>query len=329
MRRPFLNLFLLVLLGFLTQSPVVEAETLHNLLKTEERELWGSLFEGRLVSFEIIENSIPSKEEAVVLVHGMSGSIHNFSSLLFSTQELAQHSLFYFAYDDMHRSLRLSARDLAEELRKINDSQITLIAHSMGGVVARAALDLLAKESSSAILPRIHLIAVDTPWHGGYEKSCRKKGSSLDRVVEFFLPAAVVDMRACSQFLSETQGTPWPEQFSMTLFFAEEGTQAWDYSEEPLKELPQKILKYIEKGELVRGSLTELYFWQALRRSSQYLQFEAHLRGRLRVAELSLMTVREDLEFYFPRLPGSHTTVLAPHLQRSKDFPQVLKKMLY
>ncbi|WP_415061355.1 esterase/lipase family protein [Bdellovibrio sp.] len=329
MKRPIPNLFLFVLLGFLTQSPVVKGETLHNLLKTEERELWGSLFEGRLVSFEIFENSIPSKEGAVVLVHGMSGSIHNFSSLLFSTSELTQYSLFYFAYDDMHRSLRLSAQDLAEELRKLNDSQITLIAHSMGGVVARAALDILAKDTSSSVLPRIHLIAVYTPWHGGYEKSCRKKGSSWDRVVEFFLPAAVVDMRACSQFLNETQGSQWPEQFSMTLFFAEKGAQAWDYSEEPLKELPQKILEYIEKGEPVRGSLTELHFWQALRRSSRYPQFEMHLRGLLSVSELSLAKVREDLKFYFPRLPGNHTTVLEPHLRRPRDFPRVLQQLLY
>ena len=114
----------------------------------------------------------------------------------------------------------------------------------------------------------------------------------------------------------------------MTLFFAEEGNQTWDYTETPLKEIPQKIADYISKGKPVTGNLYELYFWDALRTSSQYSYFEVSLHSLQKENPLSADIVLKELQTYFPRLPGNHSDVLAPHPDRKTDLPRYLEQIL-
>jgi pimeloyl-ACP methyl ester carboxylesterase len=74
------------------------------------------------------------------------------------------------------QSIRESAQFLLDEIQACHDldaSELILIAHSMGGLVAREMLSspwLLARDrSASGVLPRIHrLILVGTPNHGSY-----------------------------------------------------------------------------------------------------------------------------------------------------------------
>lgn len=318
------SLFVL-LLSIFAQSSVGRSESLSLLLKTPERDLLGPRFEGRLVPVEFDETVNRPKNTSLVLVHGMSGSIQNFSKLLSSDSEILEYPLFYFAYDDLYRSLSVSARELAADLRKLSSPRVVVLAHSMGGIVARAALDILAKDPTAINFRELHLIAVDTPWHGGSEGSCRTKGSRWDRLVEMFLPAAIVDMRACSDFLNKFSVKTWPASFSMDLYFAEQGEQARDYSELPLLEMPEKIRQYILSGEPVRGSLSERNFWCALQQSSQFKDFAQSLR---RAGAPPLLEVRQALEVYFPRLPGDHVTVLDPHSQQKTDLLRALTRTL-
>ncbi len=313
-------------LGFVF-TPPVQAKNITELSRSSERRLLGPRYEGRLVPVET-DTPVMDQAEPLILVHGMSGTARNFAELVPAVSKFSQYQLFYFAYDDLHRSLKRSALDLAIALRRLRAPRITVIAHSMGGLLTREALNLLAQSHEPEFLPEIHVIAVDSPWHGGSTKNCDMKGSRLDNFVELFLPAAVADMRTCSDFLKGLYATELPEKFTTTLFFAEEGDQAWDYSEGPLKSLPQKIADYINKKKPVSGTLTEIYFWDALRSSSQYSYFEVSLHSLQKDAPLSAKIVSKELQTYFPRLPGDHTSVLAAHPKRKMDLPKYLEQIL-
>ena len=195
-------------------------------------------------------------------------------------------------------------------------------------LVTREALNILSLENRQEFLPEIHVIAVDTPWHGEEADALEAKTKTLDSLVEYFLPAAVADMRSNSEFFQNLYNPRLPENFSITLFFAEQGNQAWDYTEEPLLAIPQKIADYINEGKTVSGNLAELYFWEALKTSSQYSYFEVSLRSFQKVAPVTAAQVLEELRIYFPRLPGDHLTVLAPQSGDKKDLSQYLEEIL-
>lgn len=321
-------------LGFVL-APPVHANNITEISRSTERRLLGPHYEGRLVPVETdsaqdtnATGNVKTQTEPLILVHGMSGSAKNFVPLIPAVSKLSQYQLFYFAYDDLHRSLKRTALELADSLRRLRAPRITIIAHSMGGLVAREALNILARTHQPELLPEIHVIAVDSPWHGGSSRNCDFKGSRIDNFVELFLPAAVADMRTCSDFFKGLYTTKLPEKFSTTLFFAEEGDQAWDYSEGPLKGLPQKIAEYISKDKALTGNLAELYFWDALRTSSQYSYFEVSLRTLQKETPLSAGLVSKELQTYFPRLPGNHISVLAAHPKRKMDLPKYLEQIL-
>lgn len=298
-----------------------------------ERSLLGPHYEGRLIAVET-DTSQNSNEpnyndpEPLILVHGFSGSIESFANLIPAVSKFSQYQIFYFAYDDRHRSLNRTALELAISLRRLRVPHITVIAHSLGGLVIREALNLLTQSHQPEFLPEIQVIAIDSPWHGEASHGSHYKNSPLDNFLEWFSPAAVVDMKTCSDFFKKLYATTLPEKFSTTLFFAEEGEQAWDYSEGPLKDLPQKIADYISKGKTIAGTLSELYFWQALRSSSQYSYFEVSLHALQKEMPLTAELVSAELLTYFPRLPGNHSSVLAAHPKRKMDLPKYLEQIL-
>ncbi|QDK36691.1 triacylglycerol lipase [Bdellovibrio sp. NC01] len=310
-------------------APPVHAKQINSMDRSTERRLLGPHYEGRLVPVETDSHAQALTDaDPMILVHGMSGSAQNFVNLLPAVQKISQYQLFYFAYDDLHRSLKRSALELARGIRKLRSPRVTILAHSMGGLVTREALNLLAKSAQPEFLPEIHVIAIDSPWHGGSSRNCDMKGSRIDNFVELFLPAAVADMRSCSDFFKGLYATELPEKFSTTLFFAEEGDQAWDYSEGPLRMIPQKIADHYNTGKDVSGTLAEMHFWKALKSSSQYTYFEVSLMTLSKDQKLTAEMVKKELQTFFPRLPGDHTTVLAPHPQRKMDLPKYLDQIL-
>ena len=268
------------------------------------------------------------REEPLILVHGQSGSAQTFTDLLHLAPKLAQYKLFYFAYDDLHRALKRSALDLAHSLISLRSPRITLLAHSMGGIVVREALNILARFQLPENLPEVRVIAVETPWQGGALRRSSYKETHLDNFVEAFLPATTSDMRSCSDFFKNLYATSWPEKFSMELYFAERGEQAHDYSEAPLNKLPQKIADLFTKNIPMTGSLFEMHFWNALTSSAQYPFFVSELAELQENENLTTDAVEVLLEKHFPRFPGDHTSVLTAHPGAKMDLPSYLQQIL-
>jgi pimeloyl-ACP methyl ester carboxylesterase len=312
----------------LFQGSPGQAQEITPFTPKDERKLLGPRYEGRLIPLAPMNQVSEAEAEPLIFIHGRSGSIKNFTQLLLNTPKFTDYQLYYFAYDDLHRSLKRSAGDLALNLLKLKASRITIIAHSMGGLIAREALNTLSRAGHKEHLPEIRVISVDSPWQGGSSMNCKHKGANLDQMVEYFMPAALTDMRSCSDFFQQLYKVSWPEQFSMELYFAQQGTQALDHSEAPLNRLPEKIAKLFTDSTPMKGSLYEMNFWNAISTSSQYPAFVNELSALHEHQKITAKDVSRLLEKHYPRFPGDHASVLKVHPQAELDLPKYLQTIL-
>ncbi|WP_413582578.1 lipase family alpha/beta hydrolase [Bdellovibrio sp. HCB288] len=310
------------------QGSPAQAQGIVRYNAKDERKLLGPRYQGRLVPMARLNQLADDNSEPMILIHGRSGSVNNFTQLLSSTPRMTEYRLFYFAYDDLHRSLKRSAQDLALSILKLRTSRVTLLAHSMGGLIAREALNYLAKNGFAENTPSIRVISIDSPWQGGTSAGCTHKGTSVDRMVEYFLPAALTDMRSCSDFFQNLYNVSLPEKFSIELYFAQHGAQALDHTEAPLNRLPAKIANLFTDGTPMTGTLYEMNFWNAMSTSSQYPAFVNELSAIHEHSKIAARDVKSLLEKHFPRFPGDHSSVMMPHPSKDLDLPKYLQSIL-
>lgn len=106
---------------------------------------------------------------AVILVGGIHETSHYFDSWVAA---LASEDTVVLGWDHDHRtmSMRKSAWLLARrisDLRAQGITDVTIVAHSMGGLVAKGAIDELSRTGEVKNFARIEIRAFGTPW-GGY-----------------------------------------------------------------------------------------------------------------------------------------------------------------
>lgn len=130
-----------------------------------------------LASFGPVDGSL----DPVVLVHGINGAPRDLSALAARLRGEGR-QVFFFLYDDRGVFPSQNGLTLARELRLLRTvfpraRTLQIVAHSMGGIVSRAALNYLERPSwlggpvSDAALPcagfpEARLMALDTPWDG-------------------------------------------------------------------------------------------------------------------------------------------------------------------
>lgn len=121
----------------------------------------------------------------MILVHGIDGNPAQLDAIA-ERLSTAERQVFFFCYDDRMTSPNESGRQLATAMTALRShygpaARLDIVAHSMGGIVARCALNSLAAPSwrdrpaagiaPAPALPRagfdnIRLRTVDTPWEG-------------------------------------------------------------------------------------------------------------------------------------------------------------------
>lgn len=105
---------------------------------------------------------------AVLLVHGAAGSPRDFAALA-SGLDTARIQPWVFHYPSglrLDAAARMLSGILVELARRLDIARLCVVAHSMGGLVSMAALQLL-REAAPAV--RVPLLAtISTPW-GGHE----------------------------------------------------------------------------------------------------------------------------------------------------------------
>ena len=150
----------------------------------------------------------------LLLVHGIDGTPRDFKTLIASIDQSRYHIwLFYYpsglALDQLGIVLaggveRLAAFEAAKDL------QLAVVAHSMGGLVSRRALNQLCKSGKPKYL-RVYA-SFDSPY-GGIEAvvGAVKRGTEL-------VPSWT-DVAAGSPFLTHLYATPFPKDLPFHLFF--------------------------------------------------------------------------------------------------------------
>jgi len=178
--------------------------------------------------------------EPWILVHGIHDAPSTLRTLADKILERAGRQVYLFLYDDSSRYLDRTGDDLAHALAEVattTNHAIRMIAHSMGGIVARAAMNSLVMpnwmpthsavnneplrgaEEALALglrLPRamadafrrLDLVAIDTPWHGFTDVDVEVR-NKMDREMSY------VDIVASSTLLRTLTQVDLPAHFSI------------------------------------------------------------------------------------------------------------------
>ena len=152
----------------------------------------------------------------VIFVHGMDGSPRDWTTIIDHLDRTRLQPWVYYWPTGM--SLRFSAWALdqsIEELRARHGfTRFYLIAHSMGGLVSRGAINLRLADGRPPIVERF--ITISTPWKG---HAAAKLGVKTAPVV---VPSWK-DMAPGSEYLQSLFSTPWPATIEVGLLFSHHG----------------------------------------------------------------------------------------------------------
>src|SRR5439155_4100839 len=110
------------------------------------------------------------EREQVLLVHGLQGAPSDLQPVCDRLRG-GPFQLHVVAYNSYRERTSINGDELADELatlRPMNGGRLTIVAHSMGGIVARQAVNHLVAGARPALrwYRRLRLLAIDTPWHG-------------------------------------------------------------------------------------------------------------------------------------------------------------------
>lgn len=183
--------------------------------------------EARLLALK--DETEPFHEEKIplILVHGIKGDPKDMQSIVNRLRH-KQYQLYVLAYDDYHQRASTNGSMFAQEIRKLKSKKLVIVAHSMGGIVARKAIVDLIKSGEISNYDSVRSLTIDTPWHGfeGPEDESFKL-----KMAKRFLPAGLIDMRARSGLFKELNLVTFPENVRFDIAFAQEGKEALDYTD--------------------------------------------------------------------------------------------------
>jgi hypothetical protein len=249
-----------------------------------------------------LRGGAPDGRTAAVLIHGLRGSVEEMSAI--AGRLGRRHQVYALDYPDWGVDPSDNGRALAARLAELRAASgdgrpLLIVTHSLGGIVARAALNEMTASGELSRWGAVRVVCVDVPWQG--IPSWRLP-----------LPGALDELRARGPLLREGFLLERvADNVSIELVFASEGIAALDYTQGALDGLPAKLARYYAAGEPVSGSPRLMNFWHALLWSSQYPAFQRELRERSASGGLDAAAVSSALSAHFPRFPGGHTGVLS------------------
>lgn len=107
--------------------------------------------------------------EAVVFIHGIMGDPANQEALIREAQAQGK-QVYVMAYDTMSFGASRNSEGFARELERLSASgvrDVTVVAHSLGGMTSKGALDRLTDAHGRiAAFDAIRFVAVGVPWGG-------------------------------------------------------------------------------------------------------------------------------------------------------------------
>lgn len=296
----------------------------YNLTLIEDEPLLKEGKQGAILPLHAEEESASTRAIPLVLVHGINGRPQDMQALVQRFRNDKRYQLYIFAYDDMGRRTSENGLDLSRELTEIAShtvGELIIVAHSMGGLVTRVALNNLGpalERIQPELRPRLRVLTVDSPWHGFSGPPDRGISRLMMAMVRPMLPDGLEDMRAESEMFQTLYDTDLPPDTELRLAFAAEGDGILYWGEGKLLDLVAGLTSagpsYEAKDPQVRN------FWRALQASKDYAAFAAGLRSSHSRAE-----VEAALAAHFPVFPGDHTGVLA---EQQEGLPEAARRWI-
>ena len=296
--------------------------TIDDLNEAKERRLIGANDDKLLIA-----SFGPFNPDAkpVVLVHGINGSPEDFKDLAARLHQQGR-QVFIAFYDDRGARTHKSGEQLAGALQGLRaehyqvGAPLDIIAHSMGGIVTRVALNTLqtggvgeveGMANARAGFGPIRVRTVDTPWDGfPHEPGFM---AFLRPVVQFFLWlfgwSGAYDMRANSEMFN-TLYKPTLQGVDMQNHAAVQAGEQDSIRALPDLDLDERraIAAYILGGPLPEGKRAR-NMALALRQDARYATLQQAMRR-----ESTQATQADDLvhvyERVMPRFIGGHAGVL-------------------
>jgi hypothetical protein len=271
------------------------------------------------------------ERDPLLVVHGIEGAPADLQAIVDRFRR-SRFQLYALAYPDWNRRTSINGDDLADELRSLAGGlgagrSFHVVAHSMGGIVCRQALNELAagQVGGADRFGALQLFTADTPWHGYPGPSDSGFEGAMMNVARLFLPPGLDDMRAESAMFQGDPGSPdpaahaglygveLPDHFSIEVAFAAASEEVFDYTEDVLAQLPAKLVDYYLKETPVRGDPRLMNFWRALLSAEPYWDLQEAARELADAGRLDAGSMLSLLERNYPRFPGDHLGVLREH----------------
>jgi pimeloyl-ACP methyl ester carboxylesterase len=289
----------------------------YDLSRIAETQLfrYGHLHHGHFALYALDgDGEFHAEKEPVILVHGLAGGPRDFQAVVDRLRGSADYQLYIAAYPDLRTRTSINSRYFAAELRRLVRKlgarrNLTIVAHSMGGIVTRQALNDLLIGHHLAPFGRIRVFAVDTPWHG-------YPGPEDGIMMDFarpFLPAGMQDMRAMSPMFEHLYAPELPDRVELHLVFADRRSEVLDYTDKPLTELAGKLVDFYRYDTRVTGPAMLTNFWKALISADVYLGFGEELRTLAESGSLDADLIDGALRRWYPKFSGDHVSVLYEH----------------
>jgi len=270
----------------------------------------------------------------VVIVHGIGGPDVHLQEMISKLAADPDVQLYVFAYDSQWRFLDQTALDLSHELQTLSahiggGQSLKIIAHSMGGVISRGALNYLhspdwlsapGQKASDAVLSeslssfrQIDFVAIDTPWEGfrtGLPFPWRRFMAGLE--------SSRGDMQYNSDFLRSLNQEALSDNVRFRPFSASQGDVSWrlpSLDDDMLMRFGAYLLDD-QRSHLTDGSQgTQLEtFVSMLEGSINYDRLRELARSRLSLgSSMKASDVRallSEIEL-MPVFDGAHASVLS------------------
>lgn len=258
----------------------------------------------------------------VVLVHGVDGAPEDLADVADELDRRGMQVLF-FAYDDRGTRTHASGDQLASELEGLRDlyeegQSIDIVAHSMGGIVTRAALNTLQQpgwmsgDAATDANPRagfdsVRVRALDTAWTGYPHEPAAVTGL-VRGIMDSNGMAGLVDMRANSEmfehlFSPQLEGVDLQTTAAYNIPSPDAHRSVQDLSVEQA----QQLVAWLRGGD-APTDLAARNLAGAWAQDSRFPELQSATRGAASIAspaELAALAER-----VMPSEVGTHTSIL-------------------
>lgn len=189
--------------------------------KATEMGLWSPLAFAKQIGygFYLLEPWQEDKD-ILLLIHGVNDSPRSFSSLV-PQLNLSQFQPVLFHYPsglDLETSATVLSEMMSEFNLRVPNKKIRVVAHSMGGLIAKRYVQLQQEHGADSETIE-HLLTISTPW-GGHKAAARgvKRSPVVAPVWRDLVPS--------SDFISGLFHQPLPAELQFSLLFSYSGHRA-------------------------------------------------------------------------------------------------------